>query len=90
MGLFCIVSHSYGQVANENIIYIVDSIPILKQLDASESSLDPEYISEMIVIKNKDSLKNIGYEKMDGAIFIFTKAYRSRPDDIKKFLQLSK
>ncbi len=38
----------------------------------------------MVVIRNADSLKRLGYEKMQAAIYIFTKQYRARGEDIKR------
>lgn len=34
-------------------------------------------------MRNKDSLKLLGYEHFDAVSFVFTKAYRGRPDSIK-------
>ena len=75
---------SFGQSTNDNIIYIIDSVPVIDQPDESEAQLDPQFISDVVVVKNKDSLRNLGYEKMDGAIFIFTKEYRNRSEEIKR------
>ncbi len=73
--------HSVGQ-AQENIIYIVDSIPIIDEPEEGNEIVETD-IADITVVKNKDSLKLFGYEKFDGAIFIFTKEYRKRPEDLK-------
>lgn len=84
LGSILFYNISKGQAQQENTIYVVDSVPIIETPAAEESSLDPNEIADLVVIRNKDSLKMLGYEKMDGAIFIFTKEYRNRPDELKK------
>ncbi len=73
--------HSVGQ-AQENIIYIVDSIPVIDEPEEGNEIVETD-IADITVVKNKDSLKLFGYEKFDGAIFIFTKEYRKRPEELK-------
>ena len=75
--------HSVGQNTQENIIYIIDSIPVIEDPEEGNeiSNTDISYIN---VIKNKDTLNLLGYGKFDGAIFIFTNNYRDRPDDVKQ------
>lgn len=79
--LFCI--HSVGQNANENIIYIVDSIPVIDDPE-DENEINQNDVADLTVVKNRDTLKLLGYEKFDGAIYIFTKEYRNRPDSLKE------
>lgn len=74
--------HSTGQ-AQENIIYIIDSIPVINDPEEGNEIVEAE-IADVTVIKNKDSLKLLGYDKLEGAIFIFTKEYRKRPGDLKQ------
>ena len=82
--LFALVQlPAFGQTQNEKIVYVVDSIPVIE---------DPEYgneisqndISEVNVIKDKEKLKLLGYEKFDAAIYFFTIDYKNRPDSIRK------
>lgn len=75
--------HSVGQNTKENIIYIIDSIPVIEDPEEGNEISNTD-ISDINVIKNKDTLKLLGYDKFDGAIFIFTKQYRERPEDIKQ------
>jgi antitoxin component YwqK of YwqJK toxin-antitoxin module len=72
-----------GQKAGENVIYIVDSIAVIED-PGPDNEIQESEIADITVIKNKDSLKNLGYSRFDGAIFIFTKPYRNRPDQIKQ------
>lgn len=74
---------SIGQASNDKIMFVVDSIPVID---------DPEYgneisskdIADLTVIKNKDSLKNLGCQQFDGVTFLFTKEYRNRPESLKQ------
>lgn len=79
--LFSIISK--GQDQKDNTIYIVDSVPIIQNPTEEESSLNPSEIADIVVIRNRDSLRMLGYEKMDGAIFIFTVEYKNRPEEVK-------
>lgn len=60
----------------------MDSIPVIEDpKDGNEISNSD--ISDIQVIKNKDSLQLLGYGNFDAAIFIFTKHYRNRSEDVK-------
>ena len=74
---------TFGQNKSENIVYIVDKITILEDLEKGNEIIESE-IADVNVIKNKDSLKNLGFEKFDGAIYIYTKEYRKRPAATKQ------
>ena len=73
---------SFGQDTGGKIVYIVDSIPIIDDPEEGNEIIETD-IAELTVIKNKDSLKLLGFDKFDGAIYIFTKEYRKRNEDIK-------
>jgi len=78
---------SFGQIPDEKILFVIDSIPILS--DPEEwNTIDPNDIADITVIKNKDSLKVLRPEPLDGIIYIFTKAYRNRPDSLKRIPSL--
>lgn len=83
--LFTIFSTTtlFGQENNNNVIYIIDSIPVIEDPKPGNEIKD-EDIADFRVVKNKDSLGLLGYKEFDGAIFIFTKEYRKRSDDIKR------
>lgn len=82
-GLILSSLHSVGQNIKQNAIYIIDSIPVIQDPGEGDD-IAPTDIADLKVIKNKDTLKLLGYEKFDVAIFIFTKEYRERPTDIKQ------
>jgi antitoxin component YwqK of YwqJK toxin-antitoxin module len=72
-----------GQNKSENLVYIVDKITIREDPERGNEVTESD-IADMNVVKNKDSLKVLGFEKFDGAIFIYTKEYRKRPNEIKQ------
>ena len=74
---------SMGQDTPSNVIYVVDSIPVMDDPEEG-NDINEHDIFEVNVIKNKGSLRSLGYEKFDGAIFIFTKAYRNRSEELRK------
>ena len=87
LAFLSISATSFGQIPNEKILFVIDSIPILT--DPEEwNPIDPIDIADITVIKNKDSLKLLRPEQLDGIVYIFTKAYRNRPDSIKRIPSL--
>lgn len=82
-GLIISNLQSVGQNPQENVIYIVDSIPVIENPEEGNEIVEMD-IADVTVIKNKDTLKLLGYDKFDGAIFIFTKEYRKRPEALKQ------
>jgi len=87
LAFLSISATSSGQLPNVKILFVIDSIPILN--DPEEwNPIDPNDIADITVIKNKDSLKALRSEQLDGIIYIFTKAYRNRPDSLKRIPSL--
>lgn len=82
IGISLLTLKSFGQNNSENIVYIVDKITILENPEKGNEVVESE-IADMNVIKNKDSLKTFGFEKFDGAIYIYTKEYRKRSEVVK-------
>ncbi len=76
-------SNSFGQTPENKIFFIVDSIPVIEDPEEGNEILQTD-IADITTIKNKDSLKLLGYEQFDGVTYIFTKEYRNRSDDLKK------
>lgn len=74
---------SLGQNQSENIVYIVDKITVREDPEKG-NEINEIDIVDIKVIKNKDSLKILGFEKFDSAFFIYTKEYRKRPEEIKE------
>lgn len=69
------------------MLFVIDSIPLIH--DPEEwNQLMPEDIAEISVLSNKDSLNRVGWGELDGITYIFTKAYRERPDSLKRIPSL--
>jgi antitoxin component YwqK of YwqJK toxin-antitoxin module len=83
--LFVLFLLSISSIAQtqEKIIYFVDSIPVREDPEEGNEISESD-IADFSVIKNRDTLNRMGFEKFGGAIFIFTKAYRDRPEDLKR------
>ncbi len=73
----------WGQAAGPKVVYIVDSILVAADPEKGDD-LQGDDVSDMTLIRNKDSLKVLGYGQFDAVSYVFTKAYRARPDSIKK------
>lgn len=81
-GLVFLTLHSVGQAQSDNVIYIIDSIPVIEDPEEG-NEINNEDIADVNIIKNKDTLRTLGYGQLDGAIYIFTKEYRKRSDELK-------
>ncbi|HWZ16627.1 MAG TPA: hypothetical protein VNW95_15415 [Mucilaginibacter sp.] len=69
---------------SENILYIVDSVPIIKDPDKTSGTLKNDDIDHLEVVTNSDKIKALGYTSIDKIIYITTKEFVKRPDEIKK------
>jgi len=87
LGLLFLSIFSIGQTSNNKILFIIDSLPLLNDPEEWNQLLE-EDISDIKVVKSKDSLKLLGFEKFEGVTYIFTKEYRKRPDSLKKIPSL--
>lgn len=72
------------QTADSNAVFIVDSL-VVRETPAPDDTLMMADIDSMAVIKNKDSLLRLGYAGYEKLTYIFTKAYRTRPDSLRAF-----
>ncbi len=73
----------YSQNQNENVLYVVDSIPIIEEPKEGFRTLTENEIDRVEVLKNKEAIEKTGYKNLDGIIYVFTKEYANRPDSIK-------
>lgn len=83
VGFFSFYTTSFGQVSNDKIMFVVDSIPVIDDPEDGNEILQTD-VADITVIKNKDTLKLLGYSQFDGVTFLFTNEYRNRPDSIKR------
>ena len=74
-GLFFLNSISFGQTSNDKIMFVVDSIPVIDDPEEGNEILQTD-VADITVIKNKDTLRLLGYGQFDGVTFLFTKEYR--------------
>lgn len=75
---------AYGQAKDEKILYVVDSIAIIKDPDPDEGTLVENDIETLTVVTNKIDIEKHGYKDITKIIFIITKEFFKRPDDIKR------
>ena len=87
LALFLCHLTSYGQTASEKMLFVIDSIPQITDPEEGNTITD-EDIADMVVIRNKDSLRRLGWPQVDGITYIFTHAYRVRPDSVKQIAGL--
>ena len=66
------------------MLFLIDSIPVLSTPE-SWNAITKEDITEMTMVRGRDSLKQLGWEDIDGITYIFTKEYRQRPTASNKF-----
>ncbi len=71
----------FGQ--NENVLYVVDSIPVIEEPKEGFGTLTENEIDNVVVVKDKKVIESSGYKDFDGIIYVFTKEYAKRPDSIK-------
>jgi len=81
-GLLLLNLNSIAQETSDKILYVIDSIPVIEDPAPGNEIMNTD-IADLTVIKNKDSLKLIGYNNFDGVIYIFTKEYRNRSTELK-------
>jgi len=81
--LLLTLSSLIGLSQNENVIYVVDSIPVIEEPKDGFGTLTENEIDNVVVVKDKKVIESSGYKDFDGIIYVFTKEYVKRPDSIK-------
>ena len=76
---------SYAQTSNytEQILYIIDGVPVIDDPDETTGEIKNEDIDVIKVVTAKEKIQNAGYKKVDKIIYITTKEYKQRSDEIK-------
>src|SRR5688572_16117332 len=87
--LTAIVFHSFGQGSQERVLFVVDSIPIINDPDEDDGELSEQDIETATVVTNKSEIEKLGYKDLDKIIFIITKEYTRRPDELKRIPTLA-
>ncbi|AFU67744.1 hypothetical protein P700755_000740 [Psychroflexus torquis ATCC 700755] len=83
MILLLTLSSIIGFGQNENVLYVVDSIPVIEEPKEGFGTLTENEIDNVVVVKDKKVIESSGYKDLDGIIYVFTKEYVKRPDSIK-------
>ncbi|WP_299246220.1 tetratricopeptide repeat protein [uncultured Aquimarina sp.] len=73
----------FCQNQSENILYIVDSIPVIEEPKEEFGTLTEKEIDRVEVLKNKGAIEKTGHKNLDKIIYVFTKEYANRPDSIR-------
>lgn len=81
--------HSFAQEAQDKILYVVDSIPIFDDPNEDDGELTEQDIETIAVVTNKDEIEKLGYKDLEKIIFIISKEYTKRPDELKKIPTLA-
>ena len=69
------------------ILFVIDSILQLTDPEPWNQVVQDD-ISDISIVKDKDSLRMLGWQDLDAITYIFTKEYRNRPDSIKRIPSL--
>ena len=77
------VSIAFGQNSNERILFVVDSVPVIKEPEKGFGDLSEKVIDRVDVLSDKKTIELRGYKDVDKIMYVFTKAYVQRPDSIK-------
>jgi antitoxin component YwqK of YwqJK toxin-antitoxin module len=72
-----------SQNSNENILYIVDGIPIIENPDKDDDELTESDIELLTVITDKNEISKYTNMNVDKVINIVTKPYAKRSEEIK-------
>jgi len=76
-------SIAFCQNSDERILFVVDSVPVIKEPENGFGSLSEKEINRVDVMNDKKYIESIGYKNVDKIMYIFTNAYVQRPDSIK-------
>jgi len=84
-GLLTIISLTiFGQGTEERILYVVDSIAIVEDPKKDEGVLSENDIETVNVVTNKADINKYGRKDIDKIIFIITKEFAKRPEEIRR------
>lgn len=74
----------YGQEKIEKVLFVVDSIPIFHEITEEEGNLSEKTVDHFEVVTNKEKFGEYKIYDFDKLIFVFTKEYTKRADEIKR------
>jgi antitoxin component YwqK of YwqJK toxin-antitoxin module len=82
--LIFISFNDFGQQQDGKVLYVVDSIPVIEDPDPEEGTMTENDIETLTVVTNKSDIEKRGYKDIDKIIFIITKEYFKRPEELRK------
>jgi antitoxin component YwqK of YwqJK toxin-antitoxin module len=83
--IFAIISlEAFGQGTEERVLYVVDSVAIIDDPDQDDGEVTENDIEVLTVVTNKTDIEKYGYTDLDKVIFITTKEYARRPEELRK------
>jgi antitoxin component YwqK of YwqJK toxin-antitoxin module len=77
----------FAQDTVPRMLFVIDSIPLYNDPEPW-NPVTKEDIADINVIHNKDSIRAFGWGEVAAVTFVFTKAYRDRPDTLKRIPSL--
>ncbi|NNU34703.1 hypothetical protein HK413_12700 [Mucilaginibacter sp. S1162] len=85
--LSCFLLASFAQdTKKEEILYIIDNVPLIDDPTEEMGDLRTDEIEDITVVTDKDKIKGYGYATVNKIIFIQTKPFAKRSDEVKKYL----
>ena len=88
--IICVESYAKHKKASDNVLYVVDYIPMIVpndfnfRLSGGEFYISNDDIYSKEIISDKKKIVSVGYDDIDTLIVIITKGYHNRPDDVKR------
>lgn len=74
----------YGQEKMEKVLFVVDSIPIFHEITEEEGNISEKTVDHIEVVTNKEKFGEYKIYDFNKLIFVFTKEYTKRADEIKR------
>ena len=75
---------TYAQGTEERVLYVVDSIPIINDPEEGEGTLTEADVETVTVVTDRTDIEKHGYKDLDKIIFVITKEYAKRPEELRK------
>lgn len=86
--LFCLLTFMsisiYGQENQDKTLFVVDSIPVFGNINEEEGTLSENTVDHLNVITNKADFGEYKIYDFDKIIFVFTKEYTKRSEEIRR------
>jgi antitoxin component YwqK of YwqJK toxin-antitoxin module len=82
--LFTSVSLAQQEAKQEKILYIIDNVPVINDPDEKSGNLQNEDVDRLVVVIDTQKIKLAGYPSVDKIIYVTTKEYMKRTDEVNK------